>query len=448
MYTRMRKVKILSLVLLFCITCLLANTLDAHNNFYLLQSALTLWLIYSLKKNHSSFIMVFSILFILGNWLKNTVHKIFDYPYIEPHGNFVGTNSQWNEYYIYSITITIGIVFFKYLIEFTPKIKIYNTINTYTVTCKKNMSKTGIIFLLIIYLLNWQFGFYRIGVGRDLHLPFGLDAPISFLVFIGAPMFLSIIATDLLIKKKKMTKSIMCIVGVISLIASTTMYSRASALLIMLPILFGLNKTVKYLHSTKSSLKLVLMMTGLTLVISIFIVSVIRSYVYAGDVSTQRLGLYLLESVGLIFDRWIGAEAIMTSVSSFSSPELFYSMIVESPSVGVDSIYQRLSGSHYVALDNMTFLTLPGALGILTFSGSLLIIFIGVLLICAIGFSLELFTKRNFKKYYALEFLVVTNLAYHFSQMVFPALFIPFITQLTLFLICLKFCFLFFKKKI
>lgn len=443
----MVSVKVIISILFFCLICLLANSLE-HNNLYLLQSVLTLWLIFSLKNNFSSFLMIFSVLFILGNWLKVTMHKLFDYPFVEPHGDFVGTVSQWNEYYKYSIVITVGIIFFKYFVDFFPKKNTYNAIDVSSFSSNKNMSVIGIAFLLIIYLLNWKFGFYRIGVGRELHLPFGLDAPVSFLVFIGAPILLSVIATDLLIRKMKLTKTIIFLVGTMSLIASTTIYSRASSLLIMLPILFGLNKTVRYLSVTKSSLKLILIVTGITLIFSILLVSIIRSYVYAGDVTSQRLGFYLLESVGLVFDRWIGAESIMTSVTSAASPELFFSMLVESPSIGVDGIYQKLSDSHYVALDNMTFLTLPGALGILTFSGNIVVVFVGVILICTIGFTFELFTKINFKKYYALEFLIVTNLAYHFSQMVFPALFIPFIVQLTLFLFFIKYCFIFFNKKI
>ena len=393
----------------------------------------------SIKKSQSSFLVVMCILFFLGNWLKITVHKIFNYPYIEPNGNFIGDSTQWADYYISSIVITSSLIFFNVFVTFIPKVK-----NTYLDNISANKisaDKVGIIFLLIIYLLNWKFGFYRIGVSREMYLPFGLDAPVSFLVFIGAPIYLSIIATSLIIKKKRLTKSILFLVAIMSLIASTTIYSRASALLIMLPILFGLNKTAKSIGLNKSSLELVLLATGGTLIISIFVVSIIRSYVYSGDLSSERLGFYLLESFGLVFDRWIGAEAIMTAVTSQPSTNLFFFMLQENPSVGVDGIYQKLSDSHYVYTEGMTFLTLPGAFGLLTFSGNFALIFVGVFIICVIGLIVEQFVKKNFKRQHALELLISTNLAYHFSQMIFAYLFIPFIVQLILLLIFTKLCF-------
>lgn len=47
----------------------------------------------------SWFYIFISVFFVLGNWLKVSIHHIFDYDYIEPIGNFSGSDEDWISFY-------------------------------------------------------------------------------------------------------------------------------------------------------------------------------------------------------------------------------------------------------------------------------------------------------------------------------------------------------------
>lgn len=397
-------------------------------------------LLYVSLQARSFFLSVLSILFFLGNWLKVSIHGIFDYPYIEPNGGFEGTHGDWARFYEYSIVIAMGLVSSKFLFDLLPRSGGHSGRISGLRVGSNIYTLFSIILIITIYALNWRFGFYRIGVARDLDLPLGLNAPASFMVFLGAPILLSILATNSVVKAGMVPSSTALAVAITTVAASVTTYSRATVIIVMLPILYGLYFRAEMINGKRQSLKPLIYVLGPALAASVALVSLVRSYVYSsgGSVDADRLNLYLLESVGLFFDRWIGAEGLMTALKSPQSTDLLLRMLYENPAAGVGGIYQKLSDSHYVELSGMTFLTLPGAFGILAFSGSLAILFIGVVGISFVGISIEEFVRQAFRDYPSLRFLIATNLAYHFTQMVFPVLLIPFLVQLIFFLLAAK----------
>jgi hypothetical protein len=71
----------------------------------------------------------------------------------------------------------------------------------------------------------------------------------------------------------------------------------------------------------------------------------------------------------------------------------------ENPKVGGNSIYQRIAHSIYVPQPGFTYLTLPGLPVVLDYSGSLLVVGVGMFVACAIiclidGLALRLTESR------------------------------------------------------
>ena len=376
-------------------------------------------------------------LFVLGNWLKVTLHGIFQYPYVEPTGFFIGTVDQWDKYFFISIQITIALLISVGMNTFAPRVQKIKSGLDMEVLASKFFYQVSVLFIFLIYALNWQFGFYRIGIGRELDLPFGLNAPASFMVYSLAPMLTALLVTRSVVRRKRVTTVALLGIACVTIIAAISTYSRAPIATMMLPIVLGAYKTSHKLNGrpqSKAGLIIVLAPTTFLLLVA---VSVLRILTYGNVqvITDTAVNIYFWQSLGLFVDRWIGAEGLMVSVSSNQSIDLFFNMLVENPAAGVQSIYQHLSNSHYLGLDlsNMTFLTLPGAFSLLSFSGSSAFVFFGVLMISGCGVFIEEIMKRCFRGHHAIIFLISGSFAYHFSQMIFPRLFMPFVVQVLFF---------------
>jgi len=61
---------------------------------------LSIILLRSIQFGRISWFYTFMVIFFfLGCWFKVVVHHIFDYPFVEPTGNFDGRESEWESYY-------------------------------------------------------------------------------------------------------------------------------------------------------------------------------------------------------------------------------------------------------------------------------------------------------------------------------------------------------------
>jgi len=129
----------------------------------------------------------------------------------------------------------------------------------------------------------------------------------------------------------------------------------------------------------------------------------------------------------LSLDRWIGLEGVL---SVASSPEQLGASLLkrglkENAARGVDSIYQSLSNSYYAYDRNFTFLTLPGAIAVLFYSGSPIIVLAGMFLISGVLIGLELMVFRLCGSRFLATMLGIF-MANSICQMDFPYLWLVF----------------------
>lgn len=106
-------------------------------------------------------------------------------------------------------------------------------------------------------------------------------------------------------------------------------------------------------------------------------------------VAQQRLQMtpsnMLRQVMLLTIDRWIGMEGMLAVASSdrLGLP-LLREGLVEDPARGVNAIFQRLAHSVYAYQPDFTYLTLPGFAVVLYYSGSLLVVCLGMFAVCGL----------------------------------------------------------------
>jgi hypothetical protein len=117
-----------------------------------------------------------------------------------------------------------------------------------------------------------------------------------------------------------------------------------------------------------------------------------QSKVLLNEFSYQITGGSAALMLQLSVDRWIGLEGIM-AVQSYpeKNRQLLWQALNEKPETGKPDIYQAISNSIYMKSDGakFRFATLPGAAAFLYYSGSLLIVLLGMVFFSFAVLSIE-----------------------------------------------------------
>jgi len=427
---------------LIALATYLADTEVHHGAWLWTLTAITVLLLRAITVGRLSWFFIFmAIFFALGCWLKIVVHHIFDYPYIEPTGNFSDSPEEWDDYYLFASTIGLSLlgarITSNILSGIFPK-------PTRWLQLSGPVGNGEWLALILIagcfYFVNNQLAFFVTGVDAKITLPFALNAPLAFMALIGFAVVTStFLERDVVASRTLTTKAILSLLTV-SAIASISMASRAAIVMQAIPILLAAAYVTKQITGQRPSLKSFVYFT-LFLVTVLVIVSIYRIQVFSGSsLANQELVFFFaLESAMLVVDRWVGAEALMVAVSEPTrSLTLFTQILAEDAARGSDAIYQILAGSKYGFLQGLTFLTLPGYFAVLGLSGSMIAIAAGTFFITLAGIAYESLARRALFGKTISAALISAALANALTQLSFPRLLIPFIFQMTALIILLS----------
>ncbi|UCP00017.1 hypothetical protein LF844_09415 [Metapseudomonas lalkuanensis] len=397
----------------------------------------------------------------LGFWLKWLVHEVFDYPFVEPVGGYLGEPEQ--------VDLALGIASFAALGVAASRLLQFYLAKVHSIGGRERASDSyppvyGRFFVLVwailvpfalaLYFLNYHFAFFQVGVNARLVLPFGINAIISWAVYCGMPMFFVLVLDWEIARRPERYWSIVFGVCLFALVMSVSMASRA-----VLPFLYLAVGVSLYFHKRDYLAKMIAswrwrlpLVMSFFFVLALFLVSVFRLDAYQppqtvvvpeGNSSQERVVLQAEREVqssaryeGMFFqvlrlsvDRWIGMEGALAVASSDEpSMSLLIAGITESPSNGVDAVYQRIAGSFYEHQADFTFLTLPGAAAVLFYGGSLLIVFLGMMFLASVVYIVEKFSL-SMSGSRLLSSWVALLLANSVCQMNFPYLWGVFVLE-------------------
>jgi hypothetical protein len=405
-----------------------------HGLPYWIFTALCLALLLSIRIGRLSWFYTFMVIFfVLGCWLKLSIHHMFDYPYVEPTGNFGGLDGEWNAFYSMATVLGLGLLGARVVTT------VFIRSSTQELPAVKSEPVPPLAWVTIVlvagafYTLNNQAGFFITGVESRIALPFGLNAPFAFMALIGYAVVVSAyLARDVDARKVLQSTAVLAILTV-ALIASVSMASRAAIVMQAMPMLIAATYVQSSINKRSFSLGPYILFS-VFLFAALLVVSIYRINVFSGSSTnnSELVEFYALESVLLVFDRWIGMEAIMVAVSEPTrSLDLTLQLLFENPAMGTDSIYQLLSGSRYEFLQGLVFLTLPGYFGIIALSGSLALSFIAVFVLTAFGVAYERVVSNLLFGRTICVAVIAAALSNALAQLSFPRLLVPFVFQMT-----------------
>ncbi|MEZ5319807.1 MAG: hypothetical protein R2752_20565 [Vicinamibacterales bacterium] len=153
--------------------------------------------------------------------------------------------------------------------------------------------------------------------------------------------------------------------------------------------------------------------------------------------TATRLRFAAIEVGRLVFDRWTGMEGVLavTAVPDRSAA-LFGSALRENPALGERALYQRVARAPYPVRPDFTFLTLAGAIAVLAFSGSSLVVWLGMAVLAAVCLACESFCRRYTGNEIVCAVLGV-GAAFAVAQATFPRLLGVFLIELWVTVGCL-----------
>lgn len=130
----------------------------------------------------------------------------------------------------------------------------------------------------------------------------------------------------------------------------------------------------------------------------------------------------------LLVGRWIGIEGTMAvSAHPGLGTDFFQRALRENPTAGESAIYQGLAGS-YRTPNGFVFLTTPGAVAVLDYSGSLPVVAVGMAVLTALLVSFEIAASRLLGNAFTVSIIAV-SLANAIAQVQFPYLFLVFLIE-------------------
>lgn len=386
----------------------------------------------------SWFYLFFSAFLFLGLFSKTSIFQSLGLPFIEPVGQFTGQKEQWARYYIFASAGLLGAILGR---AASLKFNLAADIDCYQQGASVRDKGRVPIWLWILlvtcialtYTLNSYGNFFVTGVQPLIRLPLGLNAPISFVALVGMSLLVSFVVGHDYLSRGRLSLIALSVLILQGTLASISMFSRAAFVMQVIPALLAvwyerLRYGSKGFQSTYAILVTAAVFVGVLVSVSVLRLS---SYYAVSVANPAEFAWQMVTEVATLpFGRWIGAEGIMSAISSDqASLSLFMRALGESPGEGVFSIYQQVAGSTYEFLNKNVFLTLPGLLGVFALSGSATVVCLGVLLTVLIGVVVERLAGILVKQRICLA-VVSAALANAFAQLSFPRLLVPFIFQL------------------
>lgn len=421
--------------------------------------------------------LFFAAFLFLGFWTKLMAHLIAGYELIEPVGFFTGTGEAWDRALVVATLGAIGVAIARLLAVATVVRYAVPPLRAYVAAFMPKWypawrGMLWIAYLVVVLLLcaaNYKLAFYQIGVEPRLVLPANLNVIPAWLINIGLALALAVLVNWELAFRPSRVWLLAAAVILQSLVVSLSALSRSIAVFQAVPAL-----TILALHLWSAGYGRRVIGLGaavaLVMIVAAAAVTAVRVKTFPmpwtynvlstkdafctveavsawealdspnvresmkREIRAQIRGEIARQVVNLIVGRWVGLEGVM-AVTSY--PDTGVSLLTrglgEDPKLGTASIYQEIAQAHSYRRQSkpgeFTFLTLPGAVAVLAYSGSGLIVLTGMLLLTGLLIALERLVAGVTRN----VFFAATagfGMANVIAQVNFPYLALVFIAQL------------------
>lgn len=383
-----------------------------------------------------SFFTLFLVAFLcLGLWLNVVAHFLFGTALIEPVGDFDQSPAAWDRVLLISAAGMGGVAVAAALCN---AIDVQHYQPPSQKVCRSRLFSAlgwpvfivSAAIALALFAFNYYFAILKLGTVPRIYLGAIPTTTIAFTVSWGAMLWLGGLAFWLVVGMGRSPKLPFYVASVEGAIAAMSMSSRAQMILHVAAAFLMYWICAEKLHwrlSLRSWIPVIV--TAMVLfVISMAFVSVDRAISFPN--SERKVSAILSEISHLFTGRWIGLEGVM-AVSSAKGlgPELFRDGLFERGDAGINSIYQKIAHANYERYANFIFLTIPGPVAVLFYSGSYFIVAFGMAIIFCTGYALQRFADRSVRNP-MVSSVVGVGFAYLLVQLNYPRTFVIFMLEL------------------
>lgn len=354
----------------------------------------------------------FALVLFLGFWLKFMIHMISGSDFLEPIGNFSNSKEEWDLALFVASFAAIGVALargihlygakkFSALTDISQNV---GAVPTWFIALRKPVWITSIALMLGLNVLNFQPAFYQIGVNPKLILPAHLNVILAWLTYIGFSLWFAVmIHWETSINQKALASNMLAPI-VEGFLCSISTISRALYLVHTIPYWLALVEQWPKLHSAlnRGTITRLFTLWVLCFALSIVLASWLRINIYLSDplvagtpVTAVNRRNMAIQVANLFVDRWIGMEGVLAvSAHPHLGYALFLDGIREDPRKGNYSKYQLIAKSGYKESERFTFLTLPGIVAVLFYSGSFLTVLLGMIIATIVMIGTEVAASR------------------------------------------------------
>ncbi len=430
-------------------------------------------LFYNLRKGSIFFETFLCLLLWLGFWFKFSVQIAFlNSMFPEGIGKFSHDAEAYDEVILVSQVAILALAFASYIREkfFFSYIKLeekkkepQNLIKFYS-KFKKKIIYLLLFILVIITSTNLGFSFFQKGTIPDLILPMGLNNIFKWLLMFGLSSFFTVIIYLEFLIQKKNSNNVLKYGFLENFFSSISSISRGM-IFNSTAIFYGYYRLTELNRVKISKIKFFkyFLIICILFLISLLIVSKIRqandfpvghevhNYLPTlekdSNIISEPINDIILEMNQIIFliaGRWVGIDSLM-AVQSFENKGIY--LIYESLNEKFDynnSFYEnKIKNSYFTFKSEPKVYTIyvPGIVGYLYYSNSILFVFISIVLISFFCALIELLSYKISESNIIFSSLIGNVLAYrlaHFGYMPlnsYKLIFAIFLNLLILYLI-------------
>ena len=407
--------RIASLVLLTFFSLFIAAICHCNIYIYLLFSAVShLTLLYCINRDSLFFEQFIAILLWLGFWFKVSLSFLIQNNYYNEHSmdqglvisvislaalslaRFLrGKYFPINKFIIKNYELDVSKLKYLYIRKRTEILSVYAA------------------FFIIINVCNYHYGIYQRGMQTMFILPIHLNVAVEFMLIFGLGLISSHILFFESYSNKKLPYFAFLIVAIENLFSSISMLSRGMVFGLS-SLTYGLFKSIK-----SKKLNLLFWFFSIFIIIVFFIISLktvteIRNDKYHKTIQSASANSNIVESKViisnvaenelryLIYNRWVGIEELIMVINKKElSYKLWLNSLEEDGSKKGPSFFDTNFTKRYANSDwsRNNFITTPGVIAFLYYSGSLTFLFISLIFIFSLTSSIELlaiyFSRSN-----------------------------------------------------
>lgn len=391
------------------------------------------------------FYTFFAAFLFLGFWPKAVMQIVWAVGFIEPVGDFSGSPAEWDQALLAASAGAGGMILARLAqLLLGRKHAVHGRdallpAPAWFAQHRRWIWPATLIFVIALNTLNMQYAFFQIGVNPQLILPLKLNVLIAWLINVGFAFWIAaLVHWEFALGRPSLQNALLAPLAE-AFFASVCTLSRLTYLLHTAPYWVAIWEkwsSFRNLFSRRNKISLISTFF-LLFALSVYAVFWLRVNIYyyippEDSVATQVHRTIVFQLPHLLIQRWVGLEGtLVVGALPARNKELLVEALTSNPKLGTKSLYQRLAKVRYHSDDpgKFTFLANAGVVAILLFSGSLVVVFLGMALITALLIVIEICIARLLANEF-LRSIAGASLANVVAQTTFPYLTLIFFLQM------------------